>query len=87
VNRVALVYLEPRRTLNESLVGMDGDWLSLSFRCVIRPVKMWSCEEVEDMVRELGGILKMPNPPEGREDCEGCERLRRWFEGLKDYLQ
>ncbi|MCX7643124.1 MAG: PD-(D/E)XK nuclease family protein [Armatimonadetes bacterium] len=88
VSKLALIYLQPQRYANkpDKLAEINAERFVLHFDCAVKFVEGWSLSEVEEMVVEVGSILRQQSPPDGKENCAGCESLKGWFAKLRDWI-
>ncbi len=83
VSRLALIYFEPKSEFSpEDFVKINRESLALHFVQSFKPVDKASAEEIEFIVKELGQLLLLPYPPEGKENCPGCKSFEEWMRGI-----
>lgn len=81
VHELVLVYLEPLayKEEPEKALEISSEEFTLKFKCSVKSIPKLSDQEVEEMIRRTGEILRLPSPPERKENCKGCQALGEWL--------
>ena len=85
---LALVYLNPeyKNLADEIILHRTKDEFFFGFKPKVVPVKLMDPEWVEDLCKNLFKILSSENPPEGKENCQGCNILVDWLNKISNCL-
>ncbi len=80
VSSAALVYFENTAAnyLSKPLDLLTNDGLKVLFSVRIHEVEI-DCDELGSLLKTFRDYVNMSAPPEGRDDCKACERLKYLF--------
>lgn len=77
VSQLALVYMEPVAD-GESVQSpqrVDNTGFSMTFKAMVRPVRLRPDTLIPGLLRTAGGIHTLPSPPAGLAGCKDCRAV------------
>ncbi len=87
---LALIYFEPEHNAqalsDHNLLQRTQGQMMLGFKCTIVPVNLQPSEWVERLCGQVFRILSSPQPPQGRQNCQGCQALSAWWNDIRQHL-